>query len=58
MKSVRIFRHNLGAIARPLGVEGARLVDALVGVSPEEVALALDYGGGQAVSTQSVVVGQ
>jgi hypothetical protein len=48
---MRIFRRNLGAIARPLGVERAGLVDALVGVRSEEVALALDDGGGQTIGT-------
>ena len=55
---VRIFCRNLGAIARPQRVERAGLVDALVGVGTEEVALALDDGSGQAVRTQSVVVRQ
>lgn len=55
---MRIFRRDLSSIARPQRVERAGLVDALVGVRSEEVALALDDSGGQTVCTQSVVIGQ
>lgn len=55
---MRIFRRDLGAIARPEGVERAGLVGSLVSVGAEKVALALDDSGGQPVGTQSVVVRQ
>ena len=51
---MRVFGLGLGAVARPQGVEGALLVDALVGVRAEEVALTLDEGGGR--SARTVVV--
>ena len=57
-RSVRVFGFDLGAVARPQGVEGALLVDALVGVRAEEVALALHQGGGQPVGAEAVVVRQ
>ena len=44
---------DLGAVAGPEGVEDALLVDALVGVRAEEVALALHEGGGQALRSAS-----
>ena len=53
---MRVFGFDLGAVARPEGVEGAGLVDALVGVRAEEVALALDEGGGEALGAEAVVV--
>ena len=56
--SVRVFGFDLGAVARPQGVEGAGLVDALVGVRAEEVALALHEGGGEALGAEAVVVRQ
>ena len=40
---------DLGAVARPQGVERALAVDPVVGVRAEEVALALDQGGRQAL---------
>src|SRR5690606_8179284 len=49
---------GLAAVAGPLGVEDALAVHAVVGVGAEEVALALDQGGGQALGAHGVVVGQ
>jgi amino acid efflux transporter len=51
-------RSVLLAVAGPLGVERAVLVDPAVGVGPEVVAQALDECGGQAPGPQAVVVGQ
>src|SRR5690625_1640290 len=42
---------RLRAVRGPLGVERAGLVNALVGVRAEEVALALDQGRGQPLGT-------
>jgi hypothetical protein len=56
--TVGVFGFDLGAVARPEGVEGAGLVDALVGVRAEEVALALYQGGGQPLGADAVVVRQ
>ncbi len=55
---MRVFRLDLGAVARPQRVECAFLVDALVGVRAEEVALSLHERGGEAVGTDAVVVRQ
>ena len=49
---------DFGAVAGPEGVEDAVAVDAAVGVGAEEVALALDQRGRQALGPQAVVVGQ
>ena len=46
------------AVTGPLNVEGARLVGALEGVGAEEIALALNESGRQALGTQAVVVGE
>lgn len=46
------------AVAAPERVELAGGVDALIGVGTEEVALRLGQCGGQAIGTQTVVVGQ
>ena len=46
------------ALADPVGVERARLVDALVGVSAEVIALGLQQVRRQAVAAVAVVVGQ
>ena len=48
------------ALARPIGVEelAAGLVDALVGVGAEVVALGLQQVGGQALAAVAVVEGQ
>ncbi len=55
--SVRVLSRDLGAVTGPLRVEGAFLVDALVGVRTKEVALALDQCGWEAVGADAVVVG-
>ena len=47
---------NLGAVARPEGVKGARQVDALVGVRAKEVALPLNQGGSEALAAKTVEV--
>src|ERR1017187_3354705 len=44
-------------VARPLGVETAVEVDAVIGVGAEVVAQALDQGGGQPLPAQTVVEG-
>ena len=49
---------TLAAVSAPLGVEGAVLVDAVVRVRTEEVALCLDQGGRQPLGANAVVVGQ
>ena len=46
------------AFAKPIGVEHARLVDAVVGVGAEVVALGLQQVGRQPVAAVAVVVGQ
>src|SRR5450759_2640895 len=45
-------------VARPLGVETAVEVDAVIGVGAEVVAQALDQRGGQPLPAQTVVVGE
>ena len=57
-RSVGVLGFDLGAVAGPLGVEGAVLVDALVGVRSEEVTLSLHEGGREAVAADAVVVRQ
>ena len=47
---------NLGAVAGPEGVEGARQVDALVGVRTKEVALTLNQGGSEALAAKTIEV--
>ena len=49
---------DFGAVTGPKGVVGAGLIDALVGVGAEIVALALNKGGGKPVDAETVVVGQ
>src|SRR4029079_17390455 len=48
----------LGAVGAPLGVERAALVDAVVRVRTEEVALCLNQGSRQPLSANPVVIGQ
>ena len=49
---------DFGAVTGPKGVVGAGLIDALVGVGAEIVALALNKGGGKPVDAETVVVRQ
>ena len=56
--SVSVMTAPARAVARPVRVEGALAVDALVGVGAEVVAQRLDQGGGQALAAQAVEVGQ
>mgnify|MGYP001757813508 FL=1 len=46
------------AVTGPLNVEGTWFVGALEGVGAEEISLALDESGRQALGTQAVVVGE
>ena len=46
------------AVARPLDVEGTWLIGALEGVCAEEIALALNQGGGKALGAQAVIIGE
>ena len=49
---------DFGAVTGPKGMVGAGLIDALVGVGAEIVALALDESGGKPVDAETVVVRQ
>gem|GEM_PF-5800020 len=49
---------DLRAVPAPQRVEGALLVDALVGVRSEEVALALGKRGRKTIGAEAVVVGE
>ena len=55
---MRVGRRDLGAVPAPERVERAVLVDALIGVRAEEVALTLHERGREPVGAQAVVVRQ